>query len=274
MQSCMHSIERAITTMWNHHSEPLSLDDIADTAILSKFYFARVFRSVTGTTPARFLTAIRLHQAKKLLHQTPFNVTDIVYMVGFNSLGTFTTRFSKSVGVSPSRFRSLSHSGFPVFAPVETPALLRTTAVAGTVVLPPTNTPMRIYVGAFSSPIVEGIPVSCDIIDVPAHGDRVRRFRLNAVPAGEWHVRATAVAVRWADVDPRPWARHPLFVGSSLSIVKPSGPNLNLRIPMRGMDMIDVPILLALPELDNRSFPEPELSARPASEFAVRWHKA
>lgn len=274
MQSCRHSIERAITTMWEHHNEPLSLDDIADTAILSKFYFARVFRSITGTTPARFLTAIRLYQAKKLLHQTPFNVTDIVYMVGFNSLGTFTTRFSKSVGMSPSRFRSLSHSGFPMFSPPETTPHLRTTAVEGTVVLPPTSTPLRIYVGAFSSPIVEGIPASCYMIDVPANGDRVRKFRLDAVPAGEWHVRATAVAVRWADVDPRPWARQPLFVGAGKALVKPSGPNLNLRIPMRGMDLIDVPILLALPELDNRSFPEPMLSAQPTSELAVRRHKA
>ena len=274
MQSCRHSIERAITTMWEHHNEPLSLDDIADTAILSKFYFARVFRSVTGTTPARFLTAIRLYEAKKLLHQTPFNVTDIVYMVGFNSLGTFTTRFSKSVGMSPSRFRSMSHSGFPMLFPAETAGHPRTSVVEGTVVLPPTSLPMRIYIGAFSSPIVEGIPVSCDVIDVPAHGDRVQRYRLDGVPAGEWHVRATAVAVRWADVDPRPWARHPLYVGAAKPLVQPAGRISNLRIPMRGMDFIDVPILLALPELDNRSFPEPMLSARPTPELAVRWHKA
>lgn len=260
--------------MWEHYNEPLSLDDLADTAILSKFYFARVFRSITGTTPARFLTAIRLYQAKKLLHQTSFNVTDIVYMVGFNSLGTFTTRFSKSVGMTPSRFRSLSHSGFPNFSPTGTTGHPPTIAVGGTVVLPPTSTPLRIYVGAFSSPIVEGIPVSCDIIDVPANGDRMRRFRLDAVPAGEWHVRATAVAVRWADVDPRPWARHPLFVGAGKPLVKPSDRNLNFRIPMRVMDLIDVPILLALPELDNRSFLEPMQSTRSTPQPAVRWHKA
>ncbi|MEO7262082.1 MAG: helix-turn-helix transcriptional regulator [Jatrophihabitantaceae bacterium] len=247
--------------MWEHYDEPLSLDDIADTAILSKFYFSRVFRSVTGTTPARFLTAIRLYRAKNLLHQTPFNVTDIVYMVGFNSLGTFTTRFSKSVGMSPSRFRTLSRSGLPNFSPVETTTHLRTTTMEGTVVLPPTSTPLRIYIGAFSSPIVEGIPVSCDLIDAPADGDRVQRFRLGAVPAGEWHVRVTAVAARWADVDPRPWARNPLFVGGGKHLVKPSDRTLELRIPMRVMDLTDVPILLALPELDSRFFPEPMLSA-------------
>ncbi|MGI8665201.1 MAG: helix-turn-helix transcriptional regulator [Jatrophihabitans sp.] len=256
--------------MWERYDEPLSLDDIADTALLSKFYFSRVFRSVTGTTPARFLTAVRLYRAKNLLHQTPFNVTDIVYMVGFNSLGTFTSRFSKSVGMTPSRFRSLSRTGLPKFAPPETASHLRTTTVEGTVVLPPTSTPLRVYIGAFCSPIVEGIPVACDIIDAPADGSLVQRYRLGAVPAGEWYVRATAVAVRWADVDPRPWARHPLFVGSVKSLIKPSDRNVELRISMRVMDLTDVPILLALPELDNRFFPGHTPRARPAPQFAAR----
>src|SRR3954451_12345611 len=97
--------------MWSRYNEPLSLDEIADTPILSKFYFSRVFRSMTGTSPGRFLSAIRLFKAKHLLLQTPLSVTEIAYMVGYNSLGTFTSRFSRSVGDSPGRYRAKSQAG-------------------------------------------------------------------------------------------------------------------------------------------------------------------
>ena len=113
MDTPQDAVERAIATMWDRYHESLSLDHIADTAVLSKFYFSRLFRSVTGTSPGRFLTAIRLYRAKHLLLATSLNVTDIAYHVGFSSLGTFTTRFTWSVGVPPTRFRELSHCGIP-----------------------------------------------------------------------------------------------------------------------------------------------------------------
>jgi AraC family transcriptional regulator len=255
------AVERAITTMWDRYSEPLSLDEIADTAILSKFYFSRVFRSVTGTSPGRFLTAIRLYRAKNLLQETSLSVTDIAYMVGYNSLGTFTTRFTRSVGVSPARFRALSHSGLPALPRPETGVYRGSGAVHGTVVLPPSTTPLRVYVGAFRSPIVEGMPVSCDIVDTDPDGCRIHEYRLGAVPVGKWYVRAAAVAVRLADSDARPWARHPLFVGSGKPVVMLAERKVELRIAMRAVDSTDLPILLALPELDNRFFSEPMLSA-------------
>ena len=105
------AVERAIDTMWSRYHEPLSLADMADTAILSKFYFSRVFRTLTGTSPGRFLTAIRLTKAKQLLLETSLSVTEISYMVGYNSLGTFTSRFTRSVGVPPARYRALSRGG-------------------------------------------------------------------------------------------------------------------------------------------------------------------
>ncbi|MER6288527.1 helix-turn-helix transcriptional regulator [Streptomyces sviceus] len=262
-------MERAITTMWDHYSEPLSLDEIADTAVLSKFYFSRVFRNVTGTSPGRFLTAIRLYSAKNLLLETSLSVTDIAYQVGYNSLGTFTTRFTRSVGASPTRFRSLSHSGLPQLPRFETGADSRTGTVHGTVVLPPTSTPLRVYVGAFSSPIVEGMPVSCDILESPSDACRVLAYRLSAVPIGEWYVRAAAVAVHWADVDPRPWARHPLLVGAGKPVVMRADHDVELRIPMRTVDTTDLPILLALPELDNLHLPDAQPTSRQAPEFAA-----
>ena len=165
MDTARLAVDRAISTMWERYSEPLTLDELADTAILSKFYFSRCFRSITGTSPGRFLTAVRLYRAKNLLQKTSLSVTDIAYTVGYNSLGTFTTRFTKSVGMSPARFRALSHSGLPSLPRSPAGVYRGTGEVRGTVVLPPSSTALRLYVGAFGSPIVEGVPVSCDILD-------------------------------------------------------------------------------------------------------------
>jgi hypothetical protein len=142
--------------------------------------------------------------------------------------------------------------------------------VHGTVVLPPSSTAFRVYVGAFGSPLVEGMPVSCDILDYPTDSCRVREYRLGSVPVGEWYVRAVAVAVRRADVDSRPWARNPRFVGAGRSVVTRGGQNVELRIPMRALGLTDLPILLALPELDNQFFPEPMPAVRRDPELASR----
>jgi AraC family transcriptional regulator len=247
MDELKEAIDRAISSMWERYDEPLSLDDIADAAILSKFYFSRVFRSATGTSPGRFLTAVRLYKAKNLLLETSSTVTDISFQVGFNSLGTFTTRFTYSVGVSPARFRHLAHQGLPPPRVPETDERGQTGTVHGTVVLPSSDTPLRMYVGAFSSPIVEGVPESCDILTGQAGGCREHGYWLLSVPVGKWFIRA--VAVRHIDVDPRPWTRRPLFVGSAPVTVR-AARDVTVDVTMRAATRTDLPILLALPELD------------------------
>jgi AraC family transcriptional regulator len=248
MELAQRAVERAISTMWNHYSEPLSLDDIADTAILSKFYFSRVFRSVTGTSPGRFLTAVRLYRAKNLLLETSLSVTDIAYHVGYNSLGTFTTRFTRSVGTSPARFRLLSSTGM-LFPPVVN-SRHHPGALHGKVRLPTTDMPVRIYVGAFGGPIVEGPPAACDVLD------RAASYHLSGLPHGAWFVRAAAVALR--DVDPRPWTRRPVFVGACHPVTMKSDPDdVEVDIEMHPVGSFDLPILLALPELDSQRLPEP-----------------
>ncbi|MFR9798341.1 helix-turn-helix transcriptional regulator [Streptomyces sp. MS06] len=229
--------------MWNRYGEALSLDDIADSAVLSKFYFSRVFGSVTGTSPGRFLAAIRLFRAKNLLLETTESVTDIAYAVGYNSLGTFTSRFTRSVGASPGRYRMLSLDGGHHLD--GRPAVSDDMAtVTGSVELPEMMEPLRVYVGAFASPVVEGLPVACDLLS--ASGD----YTLRNVPPGTWYVRAAAVSV--GDVDPRPWLRKPLFLGKAERLtVRPNTTYGDNRVRMNPARLVDTPILLALPELDN-----------------------
>jgi AraC family transcriptional regulator len=237
------AVERVITNMWDRYEEPLSLEDMANVAFFSRFYFSRAFRSVTGTSPGRFLTAIRLYKAKNLLLETSMSVTDISYQVGYNSLGTFSSRFARSVGMAPGRYRYLSEVGIP--AP-ECPAVIghHVGGLRGSVTSPDSRLPTRVYVALFDSSIPQGIPVACSVLDGEGAYD------LTAVPDGQWFLHATAVAVR--NLDPRPWMRTPVFLSASRPVRVMAGRIATANVELRPPRLTDLPILLALPELDSR----------------------
>lgn len=245
------AVEQAISTMWSRYGEPLSLDELADSAILSKFYFSRVFRSATGTSPGRFLSAIRLFKAKNLLLETPLSVTDIAYQVGYNSLGTFTTRFTRSVGLPPGRYRAISSAdGHALRNGRQSAPHSGTAELLGSVRVP-SREPVRVYVGAFASPVVEGVPAACSVL----HGSGT--YCLRGLPTGTWYVRAAAVSV--SDVDPRPWARRPRLIGTGAPVgLRSRERRVAPELCLRPATFVDLPILLALPELDNWGPPELE----------------
>lgn len=93
--------------MITHVSEPIQLSDVARVGTLSPYHFHRVFREITSTTPARFLTSLRMTEARHLLLATSKSVTDICTEVGYSSLGTFISQFGRLNGLSPRRFRAV-----------------------------------------------------------------------------------------------------------------------------------------------------------------------
>src|SRR5436190_3206023 len=95
------AIDQVIRTMRTRLHEPLSLEDMADIACLSPYYFNRVFHQVIGIPPGEFLATLRLESAKHLLLTTSLSITDICFEVGYAGLGSFTTRFTQLVGVPP-----------------------------------------------------------------------------------------------------------------------------------------------------------------------------
>ncbi|WP_157740292.1 helix-turn-helix domain-containing protein [Micromonospora auratinigra] len=86
-------------------SGALPLAELARTALFSPFHFHRVFRTVTGETPARFVAALRMAQARRLLLHSRLTVGAISGRVGYTSVGSFTTQFTRLVGVPPEQFR-------------------------------------------------------------------------------------------------------------------------------------------------------------------------
>lgn len=239
------AVEQAIDCIWDRYDERLTVTDIARSAILSKFHFCRIFSQATGISPRRYLSAVRIYQAKRLLVTTSMNVIDISFSVGFNSLGSFTNHFTDSVGVSPGRFRRVAAGSAapPAPLPVSAPAA---GIVSGTVNLPDGHSAASIYVGIFKSAIVEGLPASADIFSITS-GERRRNFSLKGVPAGEWFVHAVAVA---ESVDPEPWTRRVLLLGGHGPVRTGNGTRTLVNISLRGKAPTDLPVLFALPDLE------------------------
>jgi AraC-like DNA-binding protein len=88
------------------YAEPLDLDVIARAAGYSRFHFIRAFRDTYGQTPRDYLSARRVERARDLLRGANLTVTEICFIVGFSSLGSFSTRFKAEVGLSPSEYRA------------------------------------------------------------------------------------------------------------------------------------------------------------------------
>ena len=88
------------------YAEPLGVDDLAAAAGLSRAHFSREFRRAFGVSPHVYLLTRRLERAAALLRNTDRSVTDICFAVGLQSLGSFTSSFTRTYGVSPTAYRA------------------------------------------------------------------------------------------------------------------------------------------------------------------------
>src|SRR5213595_2376747 len=85
--------------------DPLGLDDLASAAGLSRAHFSREFRRAFGEPPHAYLLTRRLERAAALLRTTDRSVADICLSVGLQSVGSFTTSFTRTYGLSPTAYR-------------------------------------------------------------------------------------------------------------------------------------------------------------------------
>jgi AraC-like DNA-binding protein len=85
--------------------ERLDVDDLARAAGLSRAHFSREFRRAFGESPHAYLLTRRLERAAALLRTTDRSVADICVSVGLQSVGSFTTSFTRTFGLSPTAYR-------------------------------------------------------------------------------------------------------------------------------------------------------------------------
>jgi AraC-like DNA-binding protein len=86
--------------------EPLTVDDMAHAAGLSRAHFSREFRRTFGESPHAYLLTRRLERAAALLRTTDRSVADVCFSVGLSSVGSFTSSFTRTFGVSPTAYRA------------------------------------------------------------------------------------------------------------------------------------------------------------------------
>lgn len=241
------AVERVIRYMYANFADEITIDDMARTAMFSKFHFSRLFRAVTGLSPGRFLSAVRLHAAKRMLISTTMSVTEICFSAGYNSVGTFSSRFAAVVGIPPTVYRDSGGyiSQLSVNARRNDWGSASST-LTGKIIAPSGEPGEHIFAGVFPDPIIEGKPIKYEIFD-----NLSMTFKLDGIPAGTWYLLSysftegdNSVLLNSAQdgTSPLLGVHGPITVQSRL----PVGP---VEIVMRPMRMIDPPVLLAVPSV-------------------------
>lgn len=239
-ETILRAVERAIDAMHANLDKQMTVDDMARAAMFSKFHFSRTFQRATGVSPGRFLSAIRLEAAKGLLLSTSTTVAGIGHQVGYNSIGTFSSRFHSSVGVSPIEYRRLG--GRVPRVPVADrpcPATMSST-VRGTLHYDTPASSCAVFIGLFPGRIPEGAPARYTVVHGPGP------YLLPKVPMGIWHLAAQSIPATEPGQD-----EQICYVGGQGPIDTRSAETVSwlADIQLRPRHNLDPPLLLALPDL-------------------------
>ncbi|WP_055106378.1 helix-turn-helix domain-containing protein [Paenibacillus ihumii] len=244
-------IDEVIAYIHKHIDEPLELSRLANIALYSPFHFTRIFKEKIGLPPLYYVSALRLQKAKDLLLQTNLTIRDIGLEIGQQSLGTFTTRFTERVGVTPSEFRRSAQEADEHFKSLRNLSDWETTY---TVLLPGNSTiEGKIYsavpfdgfilIGLFAKPIPEGLPLYGTLL--PSLG----YFRFMGVRPGTYYLMATSVSWGMQTKDfllpyttLRTRSHAPI-------IVQPHTPVHYQEVMLHPARQVDPPILVSLPLL-------------------------
>ena len=87
------------------YAQPLDVEALARGVHMSAGHLSREFKLAYGESPYSYLMTRRIERAMTLLRRGELSVTEVCFAVGCSSLGTFSTRFSELVGMTPSAYR-------------------------------------------------------------------------------------------------------------------------------------------------------------------------
>ncbi|MBB3110220.1 AraC-like DNA-binding protein [Paenibacillus phyllosphaerae] len=246
-------IDEVIAYIHRHLDEPLPLQQLANHVAYSPFHFTRIFKERMGLTPHYYISSLRLQRAKELLIQTDMSVRDIGLEIGQQSMGTFSTRFTERVGMTPTEFRNAEQHTADQFktlhqlvageaSPLPTAAL---GTLRGTI---RSEIPFQgvIWLGLFAKPIPEGLPVYGTLLF------SLGEFSLSNLKPGTYYLMATSASWGTEAVDI-------LLPHTSLRARSAAPVVVRANTPIAFQDVVlsaprtdDPPILISLPLLMNQ----------------------
>lgn len=247
-------IDGVISYIQQHIYDPLPLSQLARYAGYSPYHFTRIFKERIGLSPLYYVSSLRLQKAKDLLLHTNLSIRDIGLEIGQQSLGTFTTRFTERVGVSPSHFRNSTPHADNLFRTLQKHTDWRSThpavnqqhsSITGTI---HAQVPFEgvVLIGLFAKPIPEGLPLYGTLLS--SLGD----FCFTGVKPGTYYLMATSISWGMQAVDfllPHTTLR---TRSKERIIVSPSSPVQHQQVTLHLPSPDDPPILISLPLLMNR----------------------
>ncbi|MFJ8631296.1 helix-turn-helix transcriptional regulator [Streptomyces sp. NPDC093568] len=101
----LQALRRVRDRMDREYDQPLDVEALARGVHMSAGHLSREFRAAYGESPYGYLMTRRIERAMALLRRGDLSVTEVCFAVGCSSLGTFSTRFTELVGMSPSAYR-------------------------------------------------------------------------------------------------------------------------------------------------------------------------
>lgn len=95
----------AIEYMKLNIDHQIMVEELAESAHMSRFHFSRVFRRETGMAPYEYLLSLRFNLAKHLLKTTDYTIRQVAFAVGYQSEAGFANHFTEKMGLSPGQYR-------------------------------------------------------------------------------------------------------------------------------------------------------------------------
>jgi AraC family transcriptional regulator len=106
---------------------------MAEVVGMSQYYFSKLFKMSTGTTPHQYVMRQRVERAQELLRESQLALVEIATQVGFETQSHFTSVFRRLVGITPKRYREMRAevgSGVEVMTGPQPPDATKTSATA------------------------------------------------------------------------------------------------------------------------------------------------
>lgn len=100
-----HRLDEVLKYISDNYANKITLNNVADIACMTTNSFCRFFKKMTNKSFTQFLNEVRVRNASRLLLQNDLTVTDVCYMVGYNSMTNFYKQFKEITGYTPNGYR-------------------------------------------------------------------------------------------------------------------------------------------------------------------------